>query len=189
MRLTGEDTKQRVEQAAIRVFVQKSVAGASVRDIAREARVSLGAMYHHYKSKEELASALFIQTWAEMGTELRVRAKLGNTVGDKIREMIRYVFESFEKNWELVTYVYISRHEHLRRVTPDVPNPHLVFRMVIIDAMARGDIPRQDPDLAAAMVMGTIVQVIDTKILGRIKPKLTNCVETVAGACERILRG
>jgi len=50
--MTGEETKQRVEDAAIRVFVQKSVSGASVRDIAREAQVSLGAMYNHYKSKE-----------------------------------------------------------------------------------------------------------------------------------------
>ncbi len=187
MRLTGEDTKQRLEEAAIRVFVQKSVAGASVRDIAREARVSLGAMYHHYKSKEDLASGLFVQNWGEMATELRVRAKLGNSLGDKIREMVRYVFESFDKNWELVTYVYLTRHEHLRRVRSDIPNPHVVVRMVIVDAIARGDIPRQDPDLAAAMVMGVIVQVIDVKILGRIKSKLTNCAETVAEACERIL--
>jgi len=187
MRMTGEETKQRVEDAAIRVFVQKSVSGASVRDIAREAQVSLGAMYNHYKSKEELAWTLFTRSWADMGSELRARAKASKVLAEQIRSMIEYVFSSFEENWELVSYVYLSRHEHLRRITASLPNPHLVFRMVIVEAMARRQIPRQDPDLMAAMVMGTIVQVIDTKILGRIKPKLSSCVDPVAQACLRIL--
>jgi len=187
VRITGEDTKQRVEEAAIRVFVRKSVSGASVRDIAREARVSLGAMYNHYKSKEELAGTLFARSWAEMGSELRVRAKTSKKLAEQLRSMIGYVFQSFEENWELVSYVYLSRHEHLRHITSDIPNPYLVFRMVIVEAMARRVIPRQDPDLAAAMVMGAIVQVIDTKILGRIKPDLSKCADTVAEACTRIL--
>jgi AcrR family transcriptional regulator len=187
VRITGEDTKQRVEEAAIRLFVQKSVSGASVRDIAREARVSLGAMYNHYKCKDDLAWTLFTRSWAEMGSELRVRAKGNKTLAEQLRAMVRYVFESFEENWQLVSYIYLSRHEHLRRITADFPNPHLVFKMVIVEAMARREIPRQNPDLAAAMVMGAIVQVIDTKILGRIKPNLSVCVEPVAGACARIL--
>jgi AcrR family transcriptional regulator len=187
MRITGEETKQRVEEAAIRMFVQKSVSGASVRDIAREAKVSLGAMYNHYKSKEDLAWTLFTRSWADMGSELRERARASKVLAEQLRSMIQYVFFSFEQNWELVSYVYLSRHEHLRRITADLPNPHLVFRMVIVEAMARHQIPRQNPDLLAAMVMGAIVQVIDTKILGRIKPDLSNCVEPVAQACLRIL--
>lgn len=187
MRITGEETKQRVEEAAIRVFVQKSVSGASVRDIAREARVSVGAMYNHYKSKEDLAWTLFTRSWADMGSELRARARGSRDLGEQLRSMIRYVFASFEENWELVSYVYLSRHEHLRRITADLPNPHVVFRMVIVEAMGRRQIPRRDPDLMAAMVMGAIVQVIDTKILGRIKPNLSACVDPVADACLRIL--
>lgn len=187
VRISGEETKQRIEKAAVRVFVRKGVAGATVRDIAREARVSLGAMYSHYASKEELAWTLFTRSWGEMGKELRMRAKAAKTLADQLHEMIAYVFHSFEEDWELVTYVYLSRHEHLRRITRDLPNPHLVFRLVIVEAMSRHEIPRQDPDLAAAMVMGTIVQAIDTKILGRIKRDLSSCIDDVAVACGRLL--
>ena len=187
MRTTGEDTKGRIEKAAIRVFVRKGVAGASMRDIAREAGVSLGAIYNHFPSKEELAWTLFSQGWGEMGTELRERAKMAKTLVQQLRAMVRYVFESFDQDWELVTYVYLSRHEHLRHVTGDIPNPHLVFRVTIVEAMARGEIPRREPDLATAMVMGAIVQVIDVKILGRVRGKLSSQVDAVAGACARLL--
>jgi AcrR family transcriptional regulator len=187
MRTSGEDTRARIEKAAIRVFVRKGVAGASIRDIAREARVSLGAIYNHFPSKEDLAWTLFSRSWGQMGTELRERAKMARTLHQQLRAMVRYVFESFDRDWELVTYVYLSRHEHLRHVTGDIPNPHLVFRVMIVEAMARGEIPRREPDVATAMVMGAIVQVIDIKILGRVRGRLASQVDTVAGGCARLL--
>jgi|SRR5579872_1142037 len=187
MRITGEDTKQRVEQAAIRMFVRKSVHGATIRDIAQEAGISLGSMYNHYKSKEELAWTLWARNWADTGAGLRQRAKAGKTLAERLHSMISYIFERFEQDWELITYVYLSRHEHLKRIRSNLPNPHIVFRMVVVEAMARREIPRQDPDLAAAMVMGTMVHVIDMKILGRIKPNLMDCVDTVTNGCARLL--
>lgn len=67
-------------------------------------------------------------------------------------------------------------------------NPYLAFRMTILSAMRRGEIPRQDPDIATAMVMGAVVQVIDTRLLGRIKKKLTPSTTQVANACLALLR-
>lgn len=189
MRTSGVDTKERIERAAIRVFVRQGIAAASVREIAREAGVSLGALYNHYPSKEELAWTLFSRNWADMGADLRDRAKSAATLDRQLPAMTQYVFESFDKDWELVSYVYLSRHENLRRVTGRLPNPHLVFRITIVEAMARREIPRQLPDVAAAMVMGTHVQIIDTKILGRIKGPLSNLSDVVAQSCLRLLGG
>jgi hypothetical protein len=70
----------------------------------------------------------------------------------------------------------------------NVPNPYVVFRTVIVDAMKRGEIPHQDADLASSMVMGAVVQVIDTKILGRIKKSLSAMTGPVAKACAAMLR-
>jgi hypothetical protein len=74
------------------------------------------------------------------------------------------------------------------KMSANVPNPYLVFRTVIVEAMKRGEIPHKDPDLANSMVMGAIVQVIDTKILGRIKTNLSAQTETVAKSCAAMLR-
>ncbi len=184
----GLQTKDRIEKAALRLFVEQGVAETSIRDIAAAAGVSQGAMYNHYVSKDELAFALFAESWAEMGKELRRCAHQGDSLEDKFKCMVGYVFDLFDEDWIRVRYVFFARHENLMKISANVPNPYLVFRTVIVDAMKRGEIPHKDPDLANSMVMGAIVQVIDTKILGRIKTNLAAQTETVAKACVAMLR-
>jgi len=49
---------QKIRAAAAKVFVDKGLAGASIQQIASEAGISLGLMYHHYRSKDELFLSL-----------------------------------------------------------------------------------------------------------------------------------
>ncbi len=185
----GSQTKDRIERAALRLFVEKGVAETSIREIAAAAGVSQGAMYNHYTSKEELSFGLFAQIWSEMGSELRRCSHLGETLEAKFEAMVGFVFERFDRDWIRVTYVFVERHKHMRHLAANLPNPYLVFRTVIVDAMQRGEIPRQNPDLANAMVIGAIIQVIDTRIYGRIKQKLSGLAKPVARACAAMLRG
>ena len=48
------DTRHRIEQAAIRLFVEKGVAETTIRDIARAVGLSEGALYRHFEGKDEL---------------------------------------------------------------------------------------------------------------------------------------
>jgi len=125
------------------VFSKSGINGASIKEIAQAAGVSQGAMYNHYASKEELAWALFSRSWAEIGVELRRRARENKTLRQQLRAAVRYVFDLYARDPELVTFVYFSRHEHLRRVPASLPNPYMVFRLIIAEAMARGEIPHQ----------------------------------------------
>jgi hypothetical protein len=69
-----------------------------------------------------------------------------------------------------------------------MPNPYLVFRSVIREGMRRGEIPKEDPDVAASMVMGVILQVIDSAILGRrIRTGISRLADTIVAACLRVL--
>ncbi len=43
----GKGTKERIERAAIHLFVQNGISGTTIRDIAVKAGVSQGAMYNH----------------------------------------------------------------------------------------------------------------------------------------------
>ena len=183
----GSQTRERIERAALKLFVAQGVAETSIRDIAREAGISQGAMYNHFKSKDDLAWSLFAQHFSEMGQELHRRAQAQNTLRAKFRAMITYVFERFDQDWLLVSYVFLARHLHLRRVTRKLGNPYIAFRAVIASAIRRGEIPRQDTDLAASLVVGAIIQVIDTKILGVIKGDLGAAADATAAACARLL--
>jgi len=67
-------------------------------------------------------------------------------------------------------------------------NPYMVFRSAIVEAMRQGEIPENDPDLMTSLVIGAIIQPIDTKILDRIKPDLISLSDIVAKSCFQMLR-
>ena len=99
----GRQTRERIERAALRLFVRGGVAETSIRDIAVEAGVSQGAMYNHYRSKDELAWHLFADNFSEIGAELRRIARGDAPLADRLRAMIGHVFELFDRDWETVS--------------------------------------------------------------------------------------
>ena len=64
------DTRDRIEKAAIRLFVEKGVAETSVRDIARAVGISEGALYRHFVSKDDLVWAAFERHYVEFAARL-----------------------------------------------------------------------------------------------------------------------
>jgi AcrR family transcriptional regulator len=185
------DTKHAIERAALQLFVERGVAETSTRDIARAAGVSLGAMYNHYVSKEELAWSLFSRNTYQLGLELRQCAQQHATLEGKLNAMVACVFETFDGDWVLLSYVFCARHQYLRRMTRQGSNPFVVFRSVLADAMVRREIPRQDLDMATSLVVGAIIQMIDTRIFWhwRVDRPMASSAGHVAAACLRIVRG
>lgn len=186
MRSQG-DTKERIGRAALSLFVEQGVAGTSIREIAAKSGLSLGAMYNHFPSKEELAWTLFSDGFATIGRELWRIAREKTTFAEQLAAMIRFVFGEFDTDPERVSFVFHERHQHLQRVGHELANPYLSFRTAIAEAMRRGEIPRRSPDLAAALVTGAIIQVIDTRMLGRLKGGLSALGDEVAARCMALL--
>jgi AcrR family transcriptional regulator len=51
---TGDRTRERILNAALEIFARQGMAGTSVRDIARRARIRVSTLYHHFASKDAL---------------------------------------------------------------------------------------------------------------------------------------
>ena len=68
--LTPEETRQRVLDAAAAVFAECGFEGARMAQIAREAGLSVGAIYNHYGSKAELLAAVVQRHTADDVTRL-----------------------------------------------------------------------------------------------------------------------
>jgi AcrR family transcriptional regulator len=51
-------TVEKINDAGLKMFVRKGLTGTSIKEIATEAGISMGLMYHYYKSKEELYAEL-----------------------------------------------------------------------------------------------------------------------------------
>ncbi len=107
---------------------------------------------------------------------------------DKLAAMIRFFCSQFERDSDVFSYLFLVRHQHMQKLTPRMPNPYLVFRSVIREGMARGEVPKQDIDVATSMVMGLVLQLIDSRILGqRIRQPVETLSDTIVSAVYRVL--
>jgi AcrR family transcriptional regulator len=66
-----ERNQEKIEAAALRLFIQRGFYGTSVRDIAQEAGVSLGNVYNYYRGKEQLFQSLVRRYEAKMAALMR----------------------------------------------------------------------------------------------------------------------
>lgn len=95
---TNEEREQRILDAASDLFVHYGYDKTAVSDIAREAGVSKGAIYLHFKSKDELLEALIMretETYAETWLALIDNDPNGGTIGGMYKNIL-YALNSSE---------------------------------------------------------------------------------------------
>ncbi len=184
----GSKTRLRIDQTAMRLFVEKGITETTIRDIATEARIAEGTLYRHYTSKDELAWRLFVDNFTAIGRTLGDIQRGQDGVRDKLSSIIRYFCSVFDRDAVMFNYLFLARHQHMLRLTPRMPNPYLVIRSVVREGMTGGEIPKADLDLATSMVMGVILQPIDTRLIGRrLRQNVSSLAETITGAALRVL--
>lgn len=184
----GSRTKARIDQTAMRLFVEKGVKETTIRDIASEARIAEGTLYRHYTSKEELAWRLFVDNFTAVGRTLGEIQRSQDGLRNKLAAIIRYFFSVFDRDAVMFSYLFLVRHQYMLRLTPRMPNPYLVFRSVIREGMRRGEMPRKPLDLATSHVLGVILQTIDARLIGRrIQERAASLADDTTEACYRVL--
>jgi AcrR family transcriptional regulator len=183
----GTETRERIERAALTLFVRRGIAETSIRQIAKAAKVSLGAMYVHFKSKDELAEELFAEHFHRIGGELERLAEGAGPFSRRLAALIGEVFACVERDPASVAYLIRTRQEYMGRVRAGAGNPYLAFRKLIAGAIAKGEIPKQDPTLATAMVVGAVNQVIETHAAGHLRGRLPDVAAAVSAAALRQL--
>lgn len=90
-------TRKKIHEAGIMLFAKKGFAATNVKDIAREADISTGLMYRHYRKKEELFSELV--GYAASGLK-RVNETFenGEDPADLIKKFIEEIVEDLKKD-------------------------------------------------------------------------------------------
>ena len=116
---------EKIISAAREAFLEKGYAGASLRKIAEQAGVTVGAIQTRYKSKDELfaellrpfleeISALFQSTRADYyaGTEADFLPQLKIAMGNESTAILRLIFEHYEDAVLLLCRSTGSKLEH-----------------------------------------------------------------------------
>jgi AcrR family transcriptional regulator len=163
----AEDTKARVERAALTLFVARGVAETTTKEIAMAASIAEGTIYRYFPSKERLALDLFLRHHRALAEALGEAQRPAKGLRAKIDAIVGCYCDWADRDWTLFAYHLLNQHSFLIQVPDDTPNPVNVVREVIAQAMKAGDIPRRNVDLAAASAIGVVLQAATYKVYGR----------------------
>jgi AcrR family transcriptional regulator len=176
------DTRQRIEAAAIHLFVEKGVAETTIRDIARAVDISEGALYRHFIGKEDLVWELFERHYVEFAGRLWSLAEGESTARGKLAAMIRGFCRAHDDNPELFRFLLFVQHGQLAKLSSDTPTPVSAVRTVMNSAIASGEIPNQPADLATALVFGVVLQPVQFAAYGRLPSDMGSMSERLIAA-------
>jgi AcrR family transcriptional regulator len=166
MRVAG--AKTRIDRAALDLFAAKGVDGVSIAEIAAAADASQGALYRHYRSKDELAERLFSLAYRRTGTELAALATAEIGFAARVVAMVTHFCALYDHDAALFRFMLIAQHDLLPRVGGEGPTPVAVIETAISDAVAGGEIGAVDPAIGAAAIMGIVLQTALFHVYGRI---------------------
>lgn len=87
----GSSTRERVLQAADRLWGERGVRGASLEDIARDASVTKPTVYYYFPDKSALFTAAVCSVLEEHGAGLKTAARRGNRARDRLISALAFL--------------------------------------------------------------------------------------------------
>lgn len=108
--ITSYPPRQRILAAALKLFVEQGYFNTNVPDLSRESKCSVGSIYHTFKNKEEVASALYDEGIASFRRALAGSISAGDNPSDLVHTVVRSFLEFSEVNHQLSKYIWLCRH-------------------------------------------------------------------------------
>jgi AcrR family transcriptional regulator len=120
----GPDKRQLILDAAIKIFARTGYHGARVSDIAREAGIAYGLVYHYFKNKEQILDTIFEEQWSGFLETLETIAAGSGQTEDKLNAIARLILEAYRvrSDWVKVLVFEIQR-------SPRFSNPDQILAM------------------------------------------------------------
>jgi AcrR family transcriptional regulator len=113
-------TRNKISSAAIKLFAKKGFAATSVQDIANSAGISIGLLYRHYKTKDDLFNELV--SYAASGLEEIVKKfKIDSSPIELIRQFTLEILNELKKDDEFAKFFMIMNQSS----TMDEPSPQV----------------------------------------------------------------
>lgn len=187
--MPADVTRHRLRAAALELFVERGVSETTTKDLARKAGIAEGTIYRHFESKDELVRDLFEGHYFRFGADLdRIQAQTAGGIDAKLRAMVEFMCRLYDHDPTLYRFLLLVQHTALPNIRTAPTSPAVILRGAISRAAAQGEIPQQDPVLAAAMVLGTIIQPALALIYGSLSGTMSDLAPAIASACSALLR-
>jgi TetR/AcrR family fatty acid metabolism transcriptional regulator len=191
------DKRRLILDAAVRVFARQGFHTCRVSDIADEAGVAYGLVYHYFDSKDQILDTLFLERWDILLRAIQEVDGEQLPAREKLHAIASFIVESYRHDPDLmkVIIVEVTRAANTfgRTHLPHIREAYDKIAAIVERAQRDGEF-RSDvtPDFAALAFYGAVEQVLTGWIFallptgeGEYEQAKTHIVETICGGLDR----
>ena len=102
------DKRRLILDAAVRVFARRGFHHCRVSDVADEAGVAYGLVYHYFSSKEEILNTLFLERWQIMLDAIGEIDARDLPSRDKLRSVAGFIIDSYRHDPDLMKVIIVE---------------------------------------------------------------------------------
>ena len=166
----------------MRAFARKGYHACRVGEIAEEAGVAYGLVYHYFGSKEEVLEEIFRDTWTQMIARIGELADSGDSAPEQVRKVTALLLRTWRRDPDLVRVLVheVTRSpEQLKRQIDEIGHAYQALEQVVVNGQKTGEFRDDiDPKLASIVFYGALEEVLT----GWVMAQLPDAEEDVARA-------
>jgi TetR/AcrR family transcriptional regulator, fatty acid metabolism regulator protein len=159
------DKRRQILDAAIRVFARQGFHSTRVSDIADEAGVAYGLVYHYFKSKDEVLNELFSERWSLLLAAIEEADREGSSARAKLEAVAGFIVDSYRHDPELMKVIIVevtrAANSFGRTHLPEIRRAYDSIAKIVADGQEEGAFRRDiDPTFASMSFYGAIEQLL-----------------------------
>jgi TetR/AcrR family transcriptional regulator, fatty acid metabolism regulator protein len=165
MAAAAVDKRRAILDAAITVFAQQGFHSARVSDVATEAGVAYGLVYHYFDSKDQMLNELFTERWSLLLEAVREADRTLDSPREKLAAAAAFIIDSYRHDPNLMKVIIVevtrAANSFGRTHMPEIREAYEQIAKIVADAQEAGDF-RDDvtPIFAAMLFYGAIEQLL-----------------------------
>lgn len=189
------EKRRAILDAAVRVFAERGFNHCRVSDIADEAGVAYGLVYHYFKSKDGILDEVFLERWGLMLDVIQAaHDDEALSPREKLTRVATFIVESYARQPDVmqVVIVEVTRQANTfgRRHWAKIQEGHAGIARIVATAQARGELrPDIPPEVAGIVFYGGIEQLLTAWIFDLMPSADEDRNAAVSALIETIIGG
>ena len=156
----------------MRVFARKGFHTCRVGDIAEEAGVAHGLLYHYFRSKDEVLERIFNETWADIIAAAHMVEETDEPARERLAGIAKILLRAWRRDSDLVRVVVreIVRSPDLQKRLPQINESFSAIERIVARGQEDGEFRSDvDPRLASFVFYGALEEMLTGWVLGTLE--------------------
>jgi TetR/AcrR family fatty acid metabolism transcriptional regulator len=193
--VSQEEKRRQILEAAVRAFARKGYHACRVGEIAEEAGVAYGLVYHYFGSKEEVLQTIFRDTWRQMLARIAELEAENDPASEQVRKVTALLLRTWRRDRDLVRVLVreVTRSpEQLQQQIDEIGHAYEALERIIRRGQKTGEFRAEiNPQLAATIFYGALEEVLTGWVMGQLPAgddEIEKAEQAVAGLlCDGLL--